>query len=114
MAERRSAAELRGSAPHAAGAVDPRPNVLRAVLLGLMLLTLLVLVTPYDDYFVPGSYMASHHVPLVGTFVLFALATRALRNPGFQAGCAFPRRQPLSLPCGRTQRNTRALGPSCV
>ena len=52
---------------------------LRAFVLGAMLLAVLVAVTPYNDYFIQGSYMASHHVPVAATFVLFLLT--AVANP---------------------------------
>jgi hypothetical protein len=43
------------------------------VVAGAVLLAALVAITPYNDYFVQGSYMASHHVPVAATFVLFLL-----------------------------------------
>lgn len=42
----------------------------RAVLSGAVLLTLLLALTPYNDYFIRGSYMANHHVPVAASFVL--------------------------------------------
>ncbi|NSW57718.1 MAG: hypothetical protein HPY44_17035 [Armatimonadetes bacterium] len=51
----------------------------RSIILGAVLLAVLVGVTPYNDYFIQGSYMASHHVPVAATFVLFLLT--ALINP---------------------------------
>jgi len=51
----------------------------RAGLIGLILLAGLLAVTPYNDYFVCGSYMANHHVPVAASFVLFLLCV--LVNP---------------------------------
>jgi len=56
------------SQPQGAG----RPMT-RALVIGTVLLVVLVAVTPYNDYFIQGSYMASHHVPVAATFVLFLL-----------------------------------------
>ncbi len=53
--------------------LPPRRSLTRAIIIGVVLLTILVAATPYNDYFIQGSYMASHHVPVAATFVLFVL-----------------------------------------
>ena len=45
----------------------------RSVLIGCLLAAGLLAVTPYNDYFICGSYMANHHVPVAASFVLLAL-----------------------------------------
>jgi hypothetical protein len=37
------------------------------------MVAVLAVVTPYNDYFILGSYMASHHVPVAASFVLLVL-----------------------------------------
>ncbi len=51
----------------------------RAALLAVVLLSVLLAVTPYNDYFICGSYMANHHVPIAASFVLVMLCL--LVNP---------------------------------
>lgn len=48
--------------------LSPRP-----LLLGALLAAGLLALTPYNDYFVCGSYMANHHVPVAASFVLLLL-----------------------------------------
>ncbi|MBU0607525.1 MAG: hypothetical protein KKI08_06540, partial [Armatimonadetes bacterium] len=55
-------------APGRAGA-----RYLRAGILGAVLLAALLALTPYNDYFIRGSYMANHHVPVAASFVLLLL-----------------------------------------
>ena len=45
----------------------------RAVIVGIILVILLDFITPYNDYFILGSYMASHHVPVAASFLLMIL-----------------------------------------
>jgi hypothetical protein len=62
--------------------VRARPNFVRAGLLGCLLLAALLALTPYNDYFVRGSYMANHHVPVAAGFVLLLLCLAV--NPGLR------------------------------
>lgn len=50
--------------------------------IGAVLLSVLLAVTPYNDYFVCGSYMANHHVPIAASFVLMLLCI--LVNPALR------------------------------
>lgn len=61
------------------GSPGASPTFLRATLLGCVLLVALLALTPYNDYFVRGSYMANHHVPVAASFVLLLLCLAA--NP---------------------------------
>lgn len=45
----------------------------RAVIIGILLVVLLDFTTPYNDYFILGSYMASHHVPVAASILLMVL-----------------------------------------
>ena len=60
----------------------PDRGLIGAVILGAILLAALVAVTPYNDYFIQGSYMASHHVPVAATFVLLLLCL--ILNPALK------------------------------
>ena len=65
-------------APEPNHAEQPAPRradapYLRAGILGVVLLAALLALTPYNDYFIRGSYMANHHVPVAASFVLLLL-----------------------------------------
>ncbi|NPV45978.1 MAG: hypothetical protein HPY69_03395 [Armatimonadetes bacterium] len=64
-----------GAMPRGATGTCPvaRPRFLRATLLGCVLLVALLALTPYNDYFIRGSYMANHHVPVAASFVLLMI-----------------------------------------
>jgi hypothetical protein len=53
------------------------------MVLGGVLLTGLLALTPYNDYFIRGSYMANHHVPVAASFVLLLLCL--VLNPVLRA-----------------------------
>ncbi len=45
---------------------------LRSVLIGLLCVILLCLVTPYNDYYLRGTFVSGNHFP-IGAFFLFCL-----------------------------------------
>lgn len=61
------------------------PRFRRAVLLGCLLLVGLLALTPYNDYFIRGSYMANHHVPVAASFVLLTICL--VINPWLRRLC---------------------------
>lgn len=69
---------MRGSLTHDELKPSARLSV-RALIIGAVLLVGLIAVTPYNDYYIRGSYMANHHVPVAASFVLILICL--LVNP---------------------------------
>ena len=55
--------------------VSPRPQgiTLRAVVLGLLTMILFAFVTPYNDYYLKGTFVTGNHFPLGAVFVFMVL-----------------------------------------
>ncbi len=51
-----------------------RPITLRSVVIGLVCVIFLCLITPYNDYYIRGTFAAGNHFP-IGSFFLFTALT---------------------------------------
>lgn len=52
---------------------------LRAILIGLLFLSFLCLITPYNDYYIRGTFVAGNHFP-IGSFFLFLILVILLNS----------------------------------